>query len=92
MNLVFHLTLCGVLTLVVVALFLYRRWLENQDDPYIHLHDDAHDSSIINTQAVMGKRLDTIDKVKNSLLAAVIVYAVAIAAMGVYAGWTSNPS
>jgi hypothetical protein len=91
MNLVFHLTLCGVLTLVVVALFLYRRWLENQDDPYIHLHNDAHDSSIINTQALMGKRLDTIDKVKNGLLVAVIVYAVAIAAMGVYAGWTSNP-
>jgi hypothetical protein len=92
MNFIFHLTLCGALTLVVVALFLYRRWLENHDDPYIHLHDDAHDSSIINTQALMGKRLDTIDKVKNGLLVAVIVYAVAIAAMGVYAGWTSSPS
>ena len=38
----------------------------------------------------MSKRLDMVDKVKNALLAATIVYAVAIAAMGVYWAWTAN--
>jgi membrane protein implicated in regulation of membrane protease activity len=90
MNLNFHLILCGVLAVVVIALFVYRRWLENHDDPYIHLHNDAHDSSIITSQTSMAKRLDTIDKVKNGLLAAVILYALAIVAMGIYIAWNSN--
>jgi hypothetical protein len=90
MNLNFHLILCGVLALVVIALFVYRRWLENHDDPYIHLHNDAHDSSIITSQTTMAKRLDTIDKVKNGLLAAVVLYALAIVAMGIYIAWNSN--
>jgi hypothetical protein len=90
MNLNFHLILCGVLAVVVIALFVYRRWLENHDDPYIHLHNDAHDSSIITSQTSMAKRLDAIDKVKNGLLAAVILYALAIVAMGIYIAWNSN--
>jgi cell division protein FtsL len=91
MNLMIHLSLFGVLAAFLVAIYIYRHWLENHDDPYIHLHDDSHDESIITTQQVMGRRLDTIDKVKKGLLAAIIVYAVAIAAMGVYTAWnTSN--
>jgi hypothetical protein len=90
MNFMVHLTLCGVLAMTVVALFLYRRWLENHDDPYIHLHNDSHDSSIINTQTVMAKRLDMIDKVKNGLLLATVLYALAIAAMAIYVAWNSN--
>jgi len=87
--LTFHLGLCGFLALVVVALFVYRRWLENHDDPYIHLHNDAHDSSIITAQSAAAKRLDMVDKVKNGLLVAVIVYAAAIVAMAGYLAWNS---
>jgi hypothetical protein len=90
MNLTYHIVALVVLIAAVVALYLYRRWLENHDDPYIHLHNDSHDASIINTQATMAKRLDAIDKLKNAGLIAVILYAVAIAAMAVYIGWNSN--
>jgi hypothetical protein len=90
MNLMIHISLFGVLTALLVAVYIYRHWLENHDDHYIHLHDDSHDDSIIVSQTTMGRRLETIDKVKNALLAATIVYAVAIAAMGVYVAWTSN--
>ena len=41
MNLTLHLVLCGVLIAIVVALFLYQRWLENHSDHYIHLHSDS---------------------------------------------------
>jgi hypothetical protein len=90
MNLTFHMVLLGVLAVIDVGLFLYRRWLENHDDHYIHLHNDAHDMNIINAQSTYAKRLDTIDKLKNWLLVAVIVYALSIAAMGIYTAWNSN--
>jgi hypothetical protein len=90
MNLMIHLSLFGVLAALLVAVYVYRHWLENHDDPYIHLHNDSHDESIITTQNVMGRRLDMVDKVKTGLLVAVIVYAVAIAAMGVFAAWNSS--
>jgi hypothetical protein len=90
MNFMIHLSLFGVLATLLVAVYIYRHWLENHDDPYIHLHNDSHDDSIISTQQTMGRRLDTIDKVKNGLLAATIVYAVAIAAMGIYWAWNSS--
>jgi len=90
MNLIFHMILCGVLALIVVGLFLYRRWLENQDDHYLHLHNDSHDSSIVNLQTSMGKRIEAIDKVKNGLLVAVILYALAIGGMAIYMAW-NNP-
>lgn len=92
MNFTIHLGLFGVLSVLLVAAYIYRHWLENHDDPYIHLHNDSHDESIITTQTTMGRRLDTIDRVKNGLLAATIAYAVAIAAMGVYWAWNNSNS
>ena len=90
MNLTYNLVALVVLIAALVGLYLYRRWLENHDDHYIHLHNDSHDAGIINTQTAMAKRLDAIDKLKNAGLIAVIVYAVAIAAMAIYSGWNSN--
>lgn len=90
MNLVLHMSVCGLLAVIVIALFVYRHWLENHDDHYIHLHDDSHDSSIITSQTTMAKRLEMVDKLKNGLLAAVILYALAIVAMAIYAAW-NNP-
>jgi hypothetical protein len=90
MNFMLHLSLCGVLGALLVAVYVYRHWLENHDDPYIHLHNDSHDDGIITTQQSMARRLDSIDKVKYALMAAIILYAVAIAAMGVYWAWNST--
>jgi len=91
MNLMYNVAALTILVLAVVGLYVYRRWLENHEDHYIHLHNDSHDSSIITSQTSMAKRLQMVDKLKNGLLAAVILYALAIAAMAVYAGWTTNP-
>lgn len=92
MNLTVHMSLCGILALIVVALFVYRRWLENHDDPYIHLHNDSHDSSIVTSQNAAAKRLDVVDKVKNGLLVAVVVYVLAIVGMLGYMAWNSPGS
>jgi hypothetical protein len=87
MNLTYNLILCGVLLLATVGMFLYRRWLENHNDNYIHLHNDSHDSTIIDTQAAICKRCETVDKLKNAMLAATILYAVIIAAYASYEAW-----
>ena len=87
MNYTFHLLLCGVLLLVTIGLYLYRHWLENHSDHYIHLHDDSHDSTIVNTQQALCKRCELVDKVKYATLTATILYAVAIAAMASYQAW-----
>jgi hypothetical protein len=91
MNFTYHLVALIILVAAVCGLYLYRRWLENHDDHYIHLHNDAHDTSIISSQTNMAKRLDAVDKLKNAGLAAVILYGLAIAAMAAYVGWTANP-
>lgn len=87
MNLTPHLLICGVLLLTTIGLYLYRRWLENHEDHYIHLHNDSHDSAIINSQTSMCKRCETVDKIKYATLIATIVYAVAIGAMATYEAW-----
>ena len=91
MNFMYHIVALVVLIAAVSGLYLYRRWLENHEDHYIHLHNDAHDASIINTQTTMAKRLDMIDKLKNAGIAAVVLYGLFIAAMAVYIGWNTNP-
>ena len=90
MNLIPHLVICGVLLLTTIGLYLYRRWLENHEDHYIHLHNDSHDSAIINSQTSMCKRCETVDKIKYATLIATIVYAIAIGAMATYQAWAQG--
>ena len=94
MNLTLHLILCGVLLAITLVVALYRKWLEDHNDHYIHLHDDAHDTGVINYQQTMTKRIEVMARLQTYLIAATIAYAVVIAGMGVYAAWITagNPT
>jgi hypothetical protein len=92
MNFMLNLILCGVLVVIIVALLLYQRWLENHSDHYIHLHSDSHDANVVNAQTTQAKRLDTVAKVKNGLIVAVILYLLAIAGIAVYSAWNNTGS
>ena len=87
MNYTLHLTICGLLLCITVGLYLYRHWLENHGDHYIHLREHSQDAVVINAQAVMCKRCETVDKFKYGTLAATILYAVAIGLMAAYEAW-----
>ncbi len=89
MNLAVHITICGVLIAAVIGLLLYRKWLEDYCDHTIHLHNDAHDSSIINAQSAECRRVELIDKAKNYLIAAVSLYALTIIAIATYNAWNA---
>ena len=75
---------------VIVALFLYQKWLENHSDRYIHLHGDSRDSKFLETQALQAKRLDTVAKIKNVLIIVLIVYIVAVVAIDIYTAWNNT--
>ena len=90
MNLVLHGSICGALIVLAIAAGLYRRWLENHCDSYIHLHNDSHDAGIVTEQSAMCKRLEVLSKLTTALIIAAIVYAVAIAGIAIYMAW-NNP-
>lgn len=87
MNYVFHISLCSVFLILTVALYIYRHWLDNHSDHYIHLHNDQHDSTIINSQQAICKHCETVDKFKYGALIATIVYGVAIGAIAIFEAW-----
>jgi uncharacterized protein YxeA len=92
MNLIINLIVWGILLLITIALWLYRRLLENREDHYIHLHGDDHDAKVLQSQQAAGKRVETIGRTKNILLIVVIIYAVAIGAFEIYRAWNTTGS
>ncbi len=90
MSLMMNLAICGALALVALGVALYHKYLEDHCDHYIHLHNDSHDVSVVNTQSDLCKRIDTMDKLKKGLFAAVIVYAVAIGGFAAYMAWNTR--
>jgi len=90
MNLVLHLSILGVLIVGAVAVGLYRKYLEDHCDNYLHLHNDSHDATLVTTQSAICKRLEVMAKIRTALIVAVIVYGVAIAAMAIYTAWNTQ--
>lgn len=89
MNLITNLVLCGALAALTVVVAIYRKYLEDHCDHYIHLHNDTHDAGIINAQSSLCRKLDVMDKLKTGLLAATIVYALCIAIIATYNAWST---
>ncbi len=85
-----NLILIGVLALIVCAMFMYRRWIEDHDDPNIHLHNNPTDSQIIHLQEDAAKKLDMVEKAIRYLTIVLVVYGVIVAAYASYAEWISQ--
>jgi hypothetical protein len=87
MNLTLHLILCGILLVATVCVAVYRKWLEDHCDNYIHLHNDAHDAAVVQTQEGLCRKLEVMTRLQTGLIAATIAYAVIIAAVASYNAW-----
>ena len=90
MNLTLNIILCVVLILITAGVALYRKWLEDHCDNYIHLHNDSHDATVISQQSTLCRRLEVIDKVRTALIVAVIIYAIAIVGIATYNAWNRS--
>ena len=90
MNLTINIAICGVIALAAIGVSLYHKYLEDHCDHYIHLHNDSHDASVVNTQSESCRRLETMAKLRRGLFAAVIVYAVAIGGFAAYSAWNAK--
>lgn len=89
-NLIINLIVWGVLLIITIVLWLYRRFLENREDHYIHLRADAHDAQVLQQQQAVGKKVETLSKTARILLILVIIYGLAIAAFQVYSAWNNT--
>lgn len=87
MNVIVHLIICGLLVLVLVASFLYRKFIDDHDDHNIHLGANAIDLRVIDTQMQHGKRIEALDKLNKYLTIVVILYLIAIACIASYSAW-----
>jgi uncharacterized protein involved in tellurium resistance len=90
MNLTINLIVWGLLLVITIVLWFYRRFLETREDHYIHLHGDERDSKVLQSQAAVGKRVETITRTKNILLIVVILYGIAIGAFEIYRAWNNT--
>lgn len=90
MNYVLHISVCAALVVVIVALALYRKWLEDHCDHYVHLHNDQHDTTVIASQQAMCRRIDVLGKLNTGLIVATVLYALAIAGMATYIAWNTQ--
>jgi hypothetical protein len=90
MNLIINLIIWGVLLIVTIALWLYRRFLENREDHYIHLHGDEHDSQVLQQQKAVGTKVETLSKTARILLILVILYGLAIGGFEIWRAWNNT--
>ena len=89
MNVIVHLVICGLLVMVLVASFLYRKFIDDHDDHNIHLGANAIDLRVIDTQVQHTKRIEALGTLIKYLTIVVILYLIAIAGMASYSAWTA---
>jgi flagellar biogenesis protein FliO len=91
MNLTLHLAICGILLLILVASFLYRKFIDDHDDHNIHLSGNTTDVRVINTQVEHAKRIEMLDKLNKVLLVVVVAYLIVIGVLAAYISWSASP-
>jgi hypothetical protein len=92
MHLILNLVICAILLLILVASFLYRKFIDDHDDHNIHLSGTTSDVRVISTQMEHAKRIEMLDKVNKVLMVVVIVYLIAIGLMAAYTSWSAGPN
>jgi len=90
MNVILHLAVCGALVCLLIASFLYRKFIDDHDDHNIHLTNSSSDVRTLTTQVEHAKRIEILDKLNKYLSVVVILYLIAIGMMAAYVGWFAN--
>jgi uncharacterized protein involved in tellurium resistance len=90
MNLIINVIVWGAVLVITIILWLYRRFLENREDHYIHLHGDDREAQVLQQQTVVGKKVETLSRTTRILVIILVLYGLAIAAFEIYRAWNTS--
>ncbi|MEO8129259.1 MAG: hypothetical protein ABJF23_05595 [Bryobacteraceae bacterium] len=76
------------LAVTMFGAMLVRKYMAREEDDFLHVSQATPD--ILNHQAETAQRMNSIDRWIRILLAAVILYGVAVGAVYLYEAWQSN--
>lgn len=88
MNLTVHLGIWAALALVVIFLALYRKRVDAKADDMVHVLDSEQGATV--AQAVVNKKIATIDRWGKVLTVLAAVYLLAIAGLYLYQNFATE--
>jgi hypothetical protein len=77
-----------LLALIVIGLIAYRKWVAKDEDDTLHVMES--EVGLVTQQAVVARRLETIDRWGQTLTAIALVYGLAIGSVFLYQAWTAS--
>ncbi|MBS1825980.1 MAG: hypothetical protein JST93_11710 [Acidobacteria bacterium] len=84
-SMVIELTILAALVAVVIALALYRYFINKDQD--FHIHMTASEASEVGKQSTVASRLTWVDKWGKSLTVVTLVYFLALLILILYKSW-----
>jgi hypothetical protein len=79
-----------VMAVGVLGLVAYRFFLSHHGDPYLHVN--PQEMVQIQEQAVVGRRLEAVDKWGKILTGVTVLYGLVIAGLFLYSQWVASHS
>ncbi len=89
MNVNMHLAICGVLLLLLIVSFLYRKFLDDHEDHNIHLSNPT-DVRAISLHESHCKRIEQLGTLNKYLSIVIVLYLIAIGVFAAYTGWFTS--
>ena len=90
LNLTPFLISWAVMAVGVLGLVAYRFFVSHQGDPYLHVN--PQEMVHIKEQAVVGRRLDSVDKWGKVFTVVTVLYGLVIAGLFLYSQWVASHS
>jgi hypothetical protein len=84
-NLLPFTVLWVILSMVVIGLIAYRKWIARDEDDSLHVLDA--EAGMVHQQEVVARRLESIDRWGKSLTAITLVYGLLVGGAYLYQNW-----
>jgi hypothetical protein len=80
----------AVMAVGVLGLVAYRFFVSHQGDPYLHVSPD--EMSSVKEQAVIGRRLMSVDRWGKLFTAVTVIYGLVLGGLFLYSQWVASHS
>ena len=77
-----------ILTAVVIGLIVYRKWVARDEDDTLHVLDS--DIAMVQLQAAVARKLESIDRWGQRLTVIALVYGLAVGCGYLYQAWVAS--